>query len=283
MSSPLELLLRDAPGLMRTLGLDKAVARLEIRILLGRALGVDRTWLIAHEHDSLMPKAVAYYEELLGRRLAGEPVAYILGEKEFYGRAFRVTPDVLIPRPETELLVDLALTRCRALASPKVLDLGTGSGCIAITLALECPSARVAAVEESRAALAVASQNAEKNCVDVEFLQSHWFEALRGRRFDIIVANPPYIALDDPHLLQGDVRHEPMGALVSENEGLADIRAIILQSKDHLFPGGTLLLEHGYDQATQVRSILSTAGYSVVRSWHDMAGTERVTGAIMSE
>lgn len=268
---------------MRTLALDATAARLEIRILLGHVLGVDRAWLIAHERDSLQAESIARYEELLGRRLAGEPIAYILGEKEFYGRAFSVTPDVLIPRPETELLVELALNRCRAMASPKILDLGTGSGCIAIALALECPAAQVTAVEESVAALEIARRNATKNGVDIEFVQSHWFEALGDRQFDIIVANPPYIAPGDPHLLQGDVRHEPAGALISENRGLSDIREIVFQSKPHLQSEGVILLEHGYNQAEAVKDLLVKAGYADPETWCDLAGTERLTGAKMSE
>lgn len=283
MNSPEELLRRDVPGLMQTLTLEVAAARLEVRVLLGHVLGVDRTWLIAHERDPLQPEAIARYEELLGRRLAGEPIAYILGEKEFYGRMFKVTSDVLIPRPETELLVELAVARCRATASSKILDLGTGSGCIAITLALECPAAQITAVEESRAALEIARQNAAISGVDIEFVQSRWFESLGDRQFDIIVTNPPYIAPGDPHLLQGDVRHEPAGALVAKNKGLADIEEIVAQSKQHLRPGGAILLEHGYDQAEAVRELLVKTGFAEPETWRDLAGMERATGAKMSE
>ncbi len=268
---------------MQTLSLNVATARLEVRVLLGHVLGVDRTWLIAHERDPLQPEATASYEELLGRRLAGEPIAYILGEKEFYGRMFKVTPDVLIPRPETELLVELALKRCSAIDKPRILDLGTGSGCIAITLALEYPSAQVTAVEESRAALEIAWQNASKSGVDIEFVRSRWFEALGDRQFDTIVTNPPYVAPGDPHLLQGDVRHEPVGALVAESKGLADIKEIVAQSRQHLRPGGVLLLEHGYDQAEAVRELLIKTGYAQPETWRDLAGIERATGAKMSE
>ncbi len=283
MNSPQELLQRDAPELMRTLALDATAARLEIRILLGQVLSVDRTWLIAHERDSLQAEPIARYEELLGRRLAGEPIAYVLGEKEFYGRTFNVTPDVLIPRPETELLVDLALSQCRVMESPKILDLGTGSGCIAITLVLECPAAQVTAVEESDSALEIARRNAAKNGVHVEFVQSRWFSALGDRQFDIIVANPPYIAPGDPHLLEGDVRHEPAGALVSEDMGLADIREIVVQAKSHLRSKGLHLLEHGYNQAEAVRDLLIKVGFSEPVTRRDLAGIDRVTGAKMSE
>lgn len=268
---------------MQNLALDMTSARLEARVLLGHALVVDRTWLIAHEREPLPPQTIARYEELLRRRLGGEPIAYILGEKEFYGRIFKVSPDVLIPRPETELLVELALTRCRAMAAPRILDLGTGSGCIAITLVLECPAASVTAVETSKAALELARENAARNQANVEFIQSPWFDALGDRQFDIIVANPPYIAPGDPHLQQGDVRHEPVSALVAEDAGLAEIQKIMVQAKGHLWPGGILLLEHGYEQAGQVRSLLSTAGYAKPESWQDLAGIERVTGAEMSE
>lgn len=268
---------------MQSLSLDSQAARLEIRILLGRALGVDRAWLIAHEYDPLMPEAVARYEELLDRRLAGEPIAYILGQKEFYGRAFRVTPDVLIPRPETELLVDLALARCRGLASPRILDLGTGSGCIAITLALECPSARVAAVEKSPSALAIARQNADRHQADISFFQGDWFEPLAGQRFDIIVANPPYIAPGDPHLLQGDVRYEPQSALVAENRGMSALQTIAIQARAHLHPNGWLLLEHGYNQAEDMKAVLTAAGYPRPGFWWDGAGITRVSGGGLSE
>jgi release factor glutamine methyltransferase len=278
-----ELLRRDAPRLIQALSLDANTARLEVRILLGHTLTVGRSWLIAHEHEHVPPQAIARYEALLSRRLAGEPIAYILGQKEFYGRMLRVTPEVLIPRPETELLVELALTRCRAMSSPQILDLGTGSGCIAITLALECLSAQVTAVEASSAAMEVARHNAVANQVNVEIIQSHWFEALGDRQFDIIVANPPYVAPGDSHLQQGDVRHEPVSALVADDAGLADIQEIVVQAKLHLRRGGELLMEHGYNQAVAVRALLKKAGYAKPESWFDMAGIERVTGAEMSE
>lgn len=268
---------------MQLLSLDSQTARLEIRILLGHALGVDRTWLIAHEHDFLMPEAVARYESLLDRRLAGEPIAYILGEKEFHGRTFRVTPDVLIPRPETELLVELALAQCRTVASPRILDLGTGSGCIAITLALECPSASVSAVEHSPSALVIARQNADRHQADIRFFQGDWFEPVAGQRFDIIVANPPYIAPDDPHLLQGDVRYEPLSALVAENRGMSALQTIAIQAKAHLHPNGWLFLEHGYNQSEDMKAVLMAAGYPCPRYWLDGAGITRVSGARLSE
>jgi release factor glutamine methyltransferase len=283
MSTSAELLRRDAARLMQALSLDASTARLEVRVLLGRVLGASRSWLIAHESDPVPAPSIARYEEMIDRRLAGEPVAYILGEREFYARIFKVTPDVLIPRPETELLVELALERCQSFATPRVLDLGTGSGCIAITLALECPSAEVSAMEASAAALEVARHNAVLNRAKVEFIQGHWFEGLEDRQFDIIVANPPYVAAEDPHLLQGDVRHEPVTALVAEDAGLADIREIVLQARAHLRPEGVLWLEHGYNQATDVRSCLTEAGFARVQSWHDLAGMERVSGGRLSE
>lgn len=283
MSTAAQLLARDVPALARALDLTTAEARLEARLLLGRALRKSRAWLIAHDDDPLPAPAVAGYEAWLARRLAGEPMAYVLGEKEFFGRTFAVSPAVLIPRPETELLVELALSHARALAAPEILDLGTGSGCLAITLALECPAAKVTAVEASIAALAVARQNAALHQADVAFVQARWFDGLAGRRFDIIVANPPYVPAGDPHLHQGDVRHEPASALVAGDEGLADIAAIISGARTQLRPGGVLLLEHGYNQAERVRSGLAEMGYVEVASFRDLAGIERVSGAKVSE
>lgn len=278
-----QILQRDAPRLADALTLTAAEARIEAQLLLGRALEVSRAWLIAHADDPLPAPAVARYRGWLERRLAGEPVAYILGEKEFFGRVFTVSPAVLIPRPETELLVELAQARCASYAAPRVLDLGTGSGCIAITLALECPRAEVTAVDVSPAALAVARENAARHGASVGFFEGHWFDALGARQFDLVVANPPYVAPGDPHLERGDVRHEPPSALVAKEAGMADIRHIVRQAAARLAPGGALLLEHGYDQATAVRQMLAAAGFAEVASWRDLAGIERVSVGVMSE
>ena len=264
-------------------------------MLLSRALGdVNRAWLIAHEQDALSPEQHTAFDMLLQRRLAGEPLAYILGEREFYGLNFRVTPATLIPRPETELLVELVLERIPSPPAPlpqageggrqagrglRVLDLGTGSGAIALSVAHARPDARVLACDAHPAALAVARANAQRlNIRNAEFAQSDWFAALGGQRFDLIVSNPPYVAQGDPHLQQGDLRFEPMTALASGADGLEDIRHIVADAPAHLNPGGWLLLEHGYDQAARVRESLREAGFIEVFSARDLAGIERTTG-----
>jgi release factor glutamine methyltransferase len=269
--------------LATTLGLDSRAARLEARVLASCAWNVSHAWLIAHDTDSLAETQAAQFEALLTRRLAGEPVAYLTGTREFYGRSFQVTPAVLIPRPDTELVVDLALARMPADEALDVLDLGTGSGCIAITLALERPLARITAVDRSSAALAIARRNAEILDAPVEFLTSDWFAALAGRRFDLIVSNPPYIAAADPHLARGDVRFEPSSALAAGLDGLDDLRHLIRGARTHLKSGGTLLLEHGYDQADAVQSLLRESGFEFIQSWADLSGILRVSGGKLSE
>lgn len=271
-------LLNDASArIAAALGLEKREARLEARVLAAHAWQVDRAWLIAHDTDRLTEGPTAEFEALLTRRLAGEPVAYLVGAREFYGRPFQVSPEVLIPRPDTELLVELALTYIPLPQPVGVLDLGTGSGCIAITLALERPLARVTAVDHSAAALGIAQGNAGILNARVEFLTSHWFDALAGRRFDLIVSNPPYIAAADPHLARGDVRFEPLTALAAGADGLDDLRRLASAAGPHLKPGGTLLLEHGYDQGTACRALFQQAGFSEVTTLKDLAGLERVT------
>jgi len=265
------------------LGLEKREARLDAQVLASRALEVNRTWLIAHDQDVLTPAQAEAVETLAARRQEGEPVAYILGEKEFYGRMFKVTPNVLIPRPETELLVEAALERLPKDRPVSVLDLGTGSGCIAITLALEYPKARVTAVDRMEAALAVARENAHRLDSTVEFLNSRWFAELAGRRFDLIVGNPPYVASGDPHLRQGDVRREPPSALSSGAGGLDDLKEIVREAPAHLRPGGWLLLEHGYNQAPSVHTMLQCGGLGQLQVWPDLAGLPRVSGAQLSE
>ncbi|MDP3420126.1 MAG: peptide chain release factor N(5)-glutamine methyltransferase [Thiobacillus sp.] len=269
--------------LAAALGLDTRTARLEARVLAAFAWNVTPAWLIAHDTDPLAETQITPFEGLLARRLAGEPIAYLVGTREFYGRPFQVSPDVLIPRPDTELLVDLALARIPANQALNVLDLGTGSGCIAITLALERPHARVTAVDRSAAALTIARHNAGILDARVAFLASDWFDALAGRHFDLIVSNPPYVPAADPHLTRGDVRFEPIGALAAGNDGLDDLRHLITAARTHLEPGGTLLLEHGHDQAEAVVALLECGGYVCVQSWPDLAGILRVSGAVVSE
>jgi release factor glutamine methyltransferase len=266
-----------------TRGLDKREARLEARVLAAHAWQVSHAWLIAHDTDPLSNAKVTAFETLLNRRMAGEPIAYLTGTREFYGRPFRVSPDVLIPRPDTELLVELALARMPAGQAVDVLDLGTGSGCIAITLALERPLTRLTAVDRSAAALAIARKNAEDLGAHVEFLASDWFAALTGQDFDLIVSNPPYIAATDPHLSRGDVRFEPLSALAAGLDGLDDLRRLIAEASAHLKPGGTLLLEHGYDQADAVQDLLRARGIRQPQSWSDLSGILRVSGGEVSE
>jgi release factor glutamine methyltransferase len=216
---------------------------------------------------------------MLQRRLQGEPIAYILGEREFFGLSLKVTPATLIPRPETELLVELALQRIPVHGHFRVLDLGTGSGAIAISIAKNRPDANVVAVDASEAALQVARENAQRlGVANTSFLQSEWFSELGGQRYDLIISNPPYVAAGDVHLSQGDVRFEPVSALASGADGLDDIRRIAGQAGDFLEPGGRLLLEHGYDQAAQVRDLLTKNGFLEVFSAKDIAGIDRVSG-----
>ncbi len=273
--TPSEILGRDLVPLSAALGLEPAEARLEIRVLLGHALGVTRAWLIAHEHDELHAPMLEKYQALLARRLAGEPVAYILGEKEFFGRSFHVTPDVLVPRPETELLVELALDMLPP--SARVLDLGTGSGCIAVTLALERPDCGILAVEQSAEALSVAKQNAVHLGAKLGFCQGSWYQALPAgtERFDLIVSNPPYVAENDSHLAA--LAHEPARALASGPDGLADIRHIVAGAPAWLKPGARLMFEHGWDQGAASRGLLEAAGFYDVETRADLAGIGRVT------
>lgn len=271
------LLTRDTARLAGTLGIDASSARIEVQCLLQQVLQKPRAWLLAHPEAALDAVQQAEYATLLLRRAAGEPVAYILGEREFYGLMFKVTPAVLIPRPETELLVELALQRVPP--QGRVLDLGTGSGAIALSIAHARPEARMLACDTSSDALAVARENMQHLSINnAVFLLSDWYAALGSQRFDLIVSNPPYIATDDPHLLQGDVRFEPASALASGDDGLRDIRHIISGAPAHLASGGWLLLEHGHDQPQRVRELLRSAGLGEVFSTEDLAGIERVSG-----
>ena len=215
---------------------------------------------------------------LVERRAAGEPVAYLTGTREFYGREFLVTPAVLIPRPETELLVELALAHFPGWRGLRVLDLGTGSGALAVTLALELEVAELVALDRSREALWVAMANAAKLGASVSFVQSDWFGALGDEQFELIVSNPPYIAAGDPHLERGDVRFEPRAALAAGPQGLDDLAEIVAGAPARLVDGGWLFLEHGYDQAAAARSLLADAGFAAIASWADLAGIERVSG-----
>jgi len=254
------------------------IAPIDARVLLCAALGVDDAHLIAHPGQALTDRQRDRYLACVERRRAGEPIAYLTGEREFYSLAFKVTPAVLIPRPETELLVEAALERVPAYVPFRMLDLATGSGCVAVAIAAHRPRARVTATEVSLDALAVARDNAARHGAGVEFLEGDWFDALAGRRFEFIVSNPPYVAEGDPHLSQGDSRFEPRAALVAGADGLSCIRLIIAQARAHLEPGGGLLFEHGHDQAERCRALLEQAGYFEVATRHDLAGIERVSG-----
>ncbi len=277
------ILLQDSARLIGALELAPDSARIEVQCLLQQVLNVTRAYFPTHPERRLNKPEQTRYDELLQRRLRGEPIAYLLGEREFFGLSFKVTPATLIPRPETELLVELALQRISKHQLCRVLDLGTGSGAIALAIAHECSNVEVVACDASAAALEVARKNAQGlNITHVAFVLSDWFAALTGKRFDIIVANPPYVAADDPHLKQGDVRFEPLSALASGGDGLHDIRHIISHASNHLEPNGWLLLEHGYDQAAQVRELLQQAGYGEVFSALDLAKIERVSGGRMT-
>jgi len=248
---------------------------LEARILTAHALQCSRVQLVIRENDALSIEQVNDISELLHRRMQGEPVAYLTGEREFYGLNFKVTRDVLIPRPETELLVELAMEKLPQ--AGRVADLGTGSGAVAIALAHTRRDAQVIATDISDKALAVAHHNAEHHGVKIQFMRSDWFELLDGF-FDLVVSNPPYIAASDVHLSEGDLRFEPSSALTDHADGMTALSAIIEDAPAHLKPSGWLLLEHGYDQAAAVRHQLTRAGWRDVRSWKDLAGIERVSG-----
>jgi release factor glutamine methyltransferase len=249
---------------------------LENRILLCHALGMTRVGLITQSERALTEAEAAALASLVQRRVDGEPIAYIVGQREFYGLDFKVSDAVLIPRPDTELLVELALERLAV--GGRALDMGTGSGAIAVALAHTRRDARVTALDLSEAALEVARANAAANGAAVRFLRSDWFAALDGETFDVIASNPPYIAAGDEHLAQGDLRFEPVGALTDHADGLAALRVIVAGARKHLAANGWLLLEHGYDQAAQVRALLDAAGYTEVQSWRDLSGIERASG-----
>ena len=252
----------------------------ERRILLGHALGLSRVQLITASEDILTGPQAQRVAQLFARRSAGEPIAYLTGCREFYGLAFAVSPAVLIPRPETELLVELAIDRLPR--QGRVLDLGTGSGAIAVALAYSRRDASVTALDVSDAALSVARRNAAHHAVQVQLMRSDWYAALTDQRFDMIVANPPYVVAGDAHLREGDLRFEPIDALTDHADGLSALRQIIAGAAQFLQPGGWLLTEHGYDQADSVRALLAAQRGTEIQSWKDLAGIERVSGARLS-
>jgi release factor glutamine methyltransferase len=254
------------------------LARIDAEVLLAHLLGRNRAWLVAHAADALPDVDVESFEAIARRRRAGEPVAYLTGRREFHGVALDVGPAVLIPRPETETLVDVALARIPRQGAPRVLDLGTGSGAIALAIAHARPEARVYACDLSSEALAVAHANAKRlQLRNLRFFVSDWFASAPALAFDVVVANPPYIAAGDPHLAAGDLRFEPALALSPGGDGLGALRTIVAAAPGHLAPGGLLAVEHGFDQAGPVRAMFATAGFLAVVTHADLAGHARVT------
>ncbi|MGM0913994.1 MAG: peptide chain release factor N(5)-glutamine methyltransferase [Pseudomonadota bacterium] len=256
-------------------------ARLDAEVLLCHVLGAERTWLYTWGDREADREATVRFRALLARRMAGEPVAYLTGEREFWGLTLATDPSTLIPRPDTETLVEAALALATA-PGGRLLDLGTGSGAIALAFASERPGWHVLGLDIRPEAVALARQNAARHALaNATFGESDWFAALAGQdedaRFDLVVSNPPYIAADDPHLAEGDVRFEPRSALVAGGEGLSDLRHLAAAAREHLLPGGWLLLEHGFRQAAAVREALAAAGYVEVASRCDLAGHERIS------
>jgi len=260
---------------------DSPTARLDVELLLAAALGKPRSYLHTWPERIVSSEAAQVFASYLQRRRTGEPVAYILGQQGFWKLDLEVAPHTLIPRPDTELLVEAALelhAATPALAPVTVLDLGTGTGAIALALASERPAWSVTAVDRILEAVALAERNRQRlHLNNATVLSSHWFSALEGQRFDMIISNPPYIASADPHLVAGDVRFEPSSALVAGVDGLDDLRVIITQAPQYLDVGGWLLLEHGYDQAAAVRDLMANQGFERVHSRKDLGGHERIT------
>jgi release factor glutamine methyltransferase len=256
--------------------------RVDAQVIMAEVLGVNRAWIAANPMRILTETEDAKIDALAVQRAMGRPIAYLLNRREFYGRDFEVGEDVLIPRPETETLIEASLPRLAPRAS--CLDLGTGSGAIAVTLACQRPEARVMATDVSAAALEVAARNAARHgCAGrIELAQGSWYEPVGERRFDLVVSNPPYVAAGDPHLARGDLRFEPPGALTDGSaDGLGSIRAIVAGAAAHLVAGGWLLFEHGYDQAVAARGLLAAAGFTELVSLPDLAGLPRVAGGKM--
>ncbi|MDY7115946.1 peptide chain release factor N(5)-glutamine methyltransferase [Halomonas sp. SSL-5] len=278
-TATLDALLAEAAA--RLVAAGSPSARLDAEVLLCHVLGVERTWLYTWGDRQAEEAPTRRFRALVARREAGEPVAYLTGEREFWGLALATAPSTLIPRPDTETLVEAALALAEATRG-RLLDLGSGSGAIALAFASERPGWRVLGLELRPEAVALARHNAARHALaNATFRESDWFAALAGEdedaRFDLVVSNPPYIAADDPHLALGDVRFEPRSALVADDQGLADLRSLVKGAREYLLPGGWLLLEHGFRQAAAVREALVAAGYAEVASRRDLGGHERIS------
>jgi release factor glutamine methyltransferase len=270
-----------SPSSIAALQRQSPLDALETRILLCHVTGLTRMQLITHDEQLPTPAQADAFQQLIQRRVNGEPIAYLIGQREFYGLMLQVTPDVLIPRPETELLVELAMVHLPL--HGRVLDMGTGSGAIAVAIAHSRADAEVTALDVSAAALAVATGNAARHLPaparPVNFIESDWYGGLSvAQSFDLIVANPPYIVAGDEHLSQGDLRFEPVDALTDHSDGMSALKTIVSGAAAHLDSAGWLLMEHGYDQAAAVRTLLQQAGFIEAQSWRDLAGIERVSG-----
>jgi release factor glutamine methyltransferase len=275
MASTIDQIIRQAT---KQLAATSSSPRLDAEVLLRHVAGLTRTTLITRANDRLSPEYEEQFSGLIIRRAQGEPVAYLTGSREFWSIDLSVTPDVLIPRPETELLVEQALAQIPEDSQWTVADLGTGSGAITLAIAKERPRCWVIATDASEAALAIAQANSFRLAItNVEFRHGEWLKPLAGMRLDVIVCNPPYVRTSDPHLALGDVRFEPKSALVAGADGLDAIRCIAADAMSSLRPGGWLLLEHGYDQARAVRALFEVHGYDMVSCYRDTAGHERVT------
>lgn len=255
--------------------------RLDAEVLLCHCLEKPRTFLRAWPDQQPTPDEISTFWQLIGERQRGIPIAHLVGYREFWSREFVVNPNVLIPRPDSELIIELTLTQFPIDLKGKILDLGTGSGVLAITIALERPQLSVTACDRLENALEVARRNAQRlNTNEINFICSDWFSHINDTDFDLVLSNPPYIAKEDPHLNQGDLRFEPRAALIAGNNGLKDIESLTDQSRFHLRPGGRLMIEHGYDQQPAVQDLFEKYGYHQTRTHHDLSGNPRVTSAI---
>lgn len=253
-------------------------ASLDAEVLLCHVLRKNRSHLRAWPEKALSTEQQQHFQQLLDQRLQGTPIAYLTGTKEFWSRDFKVNPDVLIPRPDTELLIELSLNLIKNKPGANLIDLGTGSGIIAITLAAERPDTKVQAIDQSDQALIIAKQNAESHKVsNIRFSQSSWLEHIAVNKFDLVISNPPYIAKSDPHLNQGDVRFEPDSALIAAEQGLKDIKTICAQARDYLKADATLLIEHGFDQQNAAQTIFKSFDYKHITTHTDLSGNPRVT------